>query len=293
MIAKAVRFAKTLKSWWDAYVRKDFTNKSASLSFFTIISIVPLVLVLVTFLGRFVSQDVLVRETVRLVEQFFPLQNTVFLKSIEAIFSKRRTFGWFGLVTLLFSSRLLYLNLEHFVNDLLRMDRRKNYFLRRLFFLIWVTASMSVLLTPLLLGGLRKSLSYFGVLIPGILASKGAFLLLSFLMFLIVMLVLPTRRIPLRRAAAGGLVFAAALTLGQWGFKALTMRSVSQYNVVYGSLASLILGAVWIFYFYQMFLILVYWTGRNHAVSDEEQAERAPSLRADYAELRIKNKKKS
>jgi membrane protein len=274
MVQRALSVAKRLKGWWDAYVRKDFTNKSASLSFYTIISIVPLVLVLVTLLGRFVPQDVLVRETVRLVEQFFPLQNPLFLKSIESLFAKHRTFGWVGLITLLFSSRLLYLNLEHFVNDLLHMDRRKNYFLRRLFFLIWVTATMSMLLTPILLGGLRKSLSYFDIVIPGVLSSKGIFLLLSFLMFLIVMLVLPTRRIPLKRAAAGGLVFAAALTLGQWGFKALTARSVSHYNVVYGSLASVILAAIWIFYFYQMFLILVYWTGRNHAADDLSEEKR-------------------
>src|SRR5262245_40636299 len=133
MVSRTVRLAKLIKNWWNAYVRKDFTNKSASLSFFTIISIVPLVLVLVTLLGHLVPQDVLVRETVRLVEQFFPLQNPVFLETIRSLFAKRRTFGWFGLFTLLFSSRLLYLNLEHFVNDLLRMDRRKNYFLRRLF----------------------------------------------------------------------------------------------------------------------------------------------------------------
>ncbi|HEX5036345.1 MAG TPA: YihY/virulence factor BrkB family protein [bacterium] len=285
MISRAVTIVKHVKGWWDAYVRKDFTNKSASLSFFTIISIVPLVLVLVTLLGHLVPQDVLVRETVRLMEQFFPLQNPVLLKTIGSLFAKRRTFGWFGLVTLLFSSRLLYLNLEHFVNDLLKMDRRRNYFLRRLFFLIWVTAGMLVLLTPLLLGGLRKSLGYFGFDIPGIFASKGAFLLLSFLMFLIVMLVLPTRRIPIRRAAVGGVMFSGALTLGQWGFKALTARSVSQYNVVYGSLASLILGAVWIFYFYQLFLVLIYWTGRN--LKDVSQ-EPPPSVREDYAPLRKK-----
>src|SRR6185295_18280447 len=105
MVSRTVRLAKLFKSWWDIYVRKDFTNKSASLSFFTIISIVPLVLVLTTLLGHLVSQDVLVHETVRLVEQFFPLQNPVFLKTIESLFSKRRTFGWFGLATLLFSSR--------------------------------------------------------------------------------------------------------------------------------------------------------------------------------------------
>ena len=77
-------------------------------------------------------------------------------------------------------------------------------------------------------------------------------------------LILPTRRVPVRRMLAGGLLFAGALVAGQVAFKALTARSVAQYNLVYGSLASLMLGAIWIFYFFQMFLILIYWTGKKH-----------------------------
>ena len=286
MVARSLSVAKRVKGWWDAYARKDFTNKSASLSFYTIISIFPLVLVLITFLGHFVPQDVLVRETVRMVEQFFPLQNPVFLKGIESLFTKRRTFGWFGGVTLVLSSRLLYLNLEHFVNDLLRTGRR-HYLLRRVFFVVWLAGSMLVLLTPLLLGAVRKTLSFFDLYLPPALASRGVFLASAFLMFFCAVLILPTRRIPVKRMVAGGLIFAGALVAGQMGFKTLTVRSVAQYNLIYGSLASLILGAIWIFYFFQMFLMLIYWTGRSHASPEESDP---PGIKSDYASLTVKNR---
>lgn len=264
MTKRVLAAAKRAKVWWDAYARKDFTNKSASLSFYTIISIFPLVLVLVTFLGHFVSQDVLVKETMQMVEQFFPIQNPAFLKGLKSLFIKGRTFGWFGAVTLILSSRLLYLNLEHFVNDLLHTDRRRNYFLRRLFFIVWLAGSMLVLLTPLLLGVVQKTLSLFDLFLPPALASRGVFLASAFLMFFCAALILPTRRVAVSRMLMGGLVFAGALVAGQTAFKTLTMRSLAQYNVVYGSLASMILGAIWIFYFFQMFLMLIYWTGKKH-----------------------------
>lgn len=260
----AVAVAKVLKGRWDAYKRKDFTNKSASLSFYTIISIVPLVLVLTTLLGQVVPQEVLVHEMMQMIEQFFPIQSPVVLTSLESLFVQHRTFGWFGVATLLLSSRLLYLNLEHIVNDLLETGRKRNYLLRRLFFLVWLTGSMLVLLTPLLLGAVRRTLSIFDFILPAALASRGVFLFSAFSMFFCAALILPTRRVPVRRMLAGGAVFACALVAGQIAFKALTERSLAQYNLLYGSLASLMLGALWIFYFYQMFLLLIYWTGKKH-----------------------------
>lgn len=280
---KALAVAKSLKGRWDAHARKDFTNKSASLSFYTIISIVPLVLVLTTLLGHVVPQKVLVHEMMEMIEQFFPIQSPVVLKSLESLFIKRRTFGWFGVVTLLLSSRLIYLNLEHIVNDLLETGRRRNYLLRRLFFLVWLTGSMLVLLTPLLLGAVRRTLAAFDFFLPSALASRGVFLFSAFFMFFCAALILPTRRVPVRRMLAGGIVFACALVAGQVAFKSLTERSFAQYNLLYGSLASLMLGALWIFYFYQMFLMLIYWTGKKHSGAEAPK----PALRADYAETKL------
>ena len=97
-----------------------------------------------------------------------------FVEGLESLFAKRRAFGWFGGITLVLSSRLLYLNLEHFVNDLLRTDRRRNYVLRRFFFVVWLAGSMLVLLTPLLLGAVRKALSLFDLALPTALASRSS-----------------------------------------------------------------------------------------------------------------------
>ncbi len=263
MVTNAIGVARVLRRWGDEYARKDFTNKSASLSFYTLVSIFPLVLVLVTFLGHFVPQEVLIRETMDLIDQFFPLQNPVIVTGLKALFAKRATFGWFGALALLLSSRLLYLNLERAVNDLLETDRRRTYLLRRLFFLVWLVGTMLVLLTPLLFGMANKVLAVFDRGLPSALASRGVFLLASFIMFSCAALILPTRKISLGRVGAGGLLFSGALVAGQIAFKTLTARSLAQYNFLYGSLASLILGSIWIFYFFQLFLLVMYWTGRR------------------------------
>jgi uncharacterized BrkB/YihY/UPF0761 family membrane protein len=72
---------------------------------------------------------------------------------------------------------------------------------------------------------------------------------------------LPAARIHPKRMILGGLLFSTALGLGQLGFRTFAARNLVQYNIIYGSLSSLVLGALWIFYFYQMFLLCIFWTG--------------------------------
>ncbi len=247
--------------YYQSYRRLDFTNKSASLSFYTITSIVPLMLFVLAFMEYFVPREAIQRETMRMIAQFFPLQSKMIVSNLNSIFEKKKTFGWLGGIGLLFGARLIYLNLERIVNELLHTDRRRHFLMTRLFFLVWLVGTMAVLFTPLVMGSLRKALLYFGWNFPAIVGSRSVFILSAFLMFLLVVTLLPAARIHPKRIVLGGLLFSTALGLGQFGFRTFAARNLVQYNVIYGSLSSLVLGALWIFYFYQMFLLCIFWTG--------------------------------
>ncbi len=261
---KAQEILSTIKAYRDEYRRLDLSNKSASLSFYTVISIFPLMLLLITVTGFLLPGSTVGLEIQRLVQDFYPLQSATIFKNLESLFAKRRTFGWFGGIGLLFSSRLLYLNLEKSVNDLLQTNQKRHFLLRRLFFLAWLLGVLGVVLTPLFLGAIKKGLAYFNVILPTASSSpRGFFLLAAFLMFFLVVAMMPTQRIRLSRIAWGGLLFALALQLGKLVFRWFAVRNLVRYNLIYGSLASIVLAALWIFYFYHMFLFFIYWTGRS------------------------------
>jgi len=77
-------------------------------------------------------------------------------------------------------------------------------------------------------------------------------------------LILPTRKLDKIRLGKGAVGFALTIQLGKMLFKLIMQRNLSRYNLVYGSLSSTMLVMIWIFYFYNVFLFFVYWTGREH-----------------------------
>jgi len=258
---------RKIKSYRDEYRGLDLSNRSASLSFYTIISIFPMVLLLITLSGFVHPGGAFVTEITRLIDDFFPFHNAVILKNFESLATKRRAFSVFGGVGLLISSRLLYLNLERSVNELLRASRKRHFLLRRLLLLLWILGIMIVLFTPLFFEAIRNSLAYFHLNLPAPLASRGLFLLCACLMFLWVTFLMPTRRVRWTRVLLGGLLFSMTLEAGKVAFRWFAARNLVQYNLVYGSLASVVLGAMWIFYFYHMFFFFIYWTGRKETLT--------------------------
>src|SRR5579885_2114983 len=211
-----------------------------------------MIFLILTVTGLLHPGGMVATEIARLIDSFFPFHSAMIIKNFDSLFTKRRTFGVFGGVGLLISSRFLYLNLERSVNELLQASRRRHFVLRRLLFIPWLLGILIVLLTPLFLGALRNLLLYFNLNFPAALASQGVFLLCSFLMFLWVTFLMPTKRVHGPRILLGGLLFSGTLALGKIAFRLFAAKNLVRYNLVYGSLASAVLAALWIFYFYHM-----------------------------------------
>jgi uncharacterized BrkB/YihY/UPF0761 family membrane protein len=144
------------------------------------------------------------------------------------------------------------------------VPKNRHFVLTRLFFFIWLLSFIFILFTLLifeLIGTKIQSIGWkFSWL--ALLSARGGFALVSFIAFYFVMLIMPVRRLPLTRIAEGGIAFALVLQAGKFLFKTITLRHLGRYNLIYGSLSSIVLGLVWIFYFYTMFLFFVYWVGR-------------------------------
>lgn len=253
-----------IKFYYGVFLRLELHNKAASLSYYTIISIFPLLLFLTALAGYFAPMQKILVNIPAYLEEVMPIQSELIMRNMQALLKHKAGFSWFGFVTLFFSAQMLYVNLEKIVNRILHVPKNRHFVLTRLFFFIWLLSFIFVLFTPLifeLVGAKIQSIgwtfSWFAAL-----SARGGFILVSFIAFCFGMLIMPVRRLPPLRIAKGGMAFALALQAGKFLFKFLTLRNLGRYNLIYGSLSSIVLGLVWVFYFYTMFLFFVYWVGR-------------------------------
>ena len=69
----------------------------------------------------------------------------------------------------------------------------------------------------------------------------------------------------------GGVYFAIAIQLGKLAYHWLTAQNLGRYNLIYGSFASMMLGILWVFYFYNMFLFFVYWSTHKEVSENSEK----------------------
>jgi len=248
-----------------AYRRLEIMNKAASLSFYTIISVFPMMLILAALSSYFFSQAVMVEILSDFVKETLPYQSDLIMQNLTALFVKKKVFSWFGVGALIVSAQILYVNFEKIVNGLLHTSKQRHFLMTRLFFIFWIMGVVFVLFAPVIFELIASWFLTFGIDLRPLsrFFVRGGFVLVGFLVFTVVMLILPTKRVHFKRLFTAGLCFALTLQLGKIIFKWFTYRNFDRYNLIYGSLSSMVLVILWIFYFYNMFLFFVYWVGRD------------------------------
>lgn len=242
--------------------RLQIPRNAASLSFFTIVSIFPLCYFVVNLMSYFVSYDMIVGEVLQFVDKFLPYQSPLIVSNLKTIFSHRPTFSVYGILFLFVSAGVLYVHMQHIIADMLEIPKRRNFFFTRLFFIVWLLGMVIVLFAPLILGFVLELVTSLGVRVSFITAaiSEGSLMIFGFLVFYFVIISLHLKKVSVKRVFMGAFYFAIAIQLGKLLYHWFTSRHLGRYNLIYGSFASLMLGILWIFYFYNMFLFFVYWT---------------------------------
>lgn len=225
---------------------------AGSVAYNLLLSIVPLFLVLVVGLSHFVDTDSLMRVVEAEMRVLAPGQAQWLAGEIEASLAHRGIVGGLGLVVLLFFGSLAFRMLEDAMSLIFGEHRTET---KRSF---WVSAGMPYLFMAMLGFGifllttiqtLLEGISGVGVgilgadytleAVPTLFVETFSIIGLAVLLALVYK-VLPATRISFRRAMAGG-VTAALLWDATRRVLVYWFASVSLVNVVYGSLATVII----------------------------------------------------
>ena len=232
-------------SYWhavrEAWAHHHCAARAASLTFVTILSLVPLAALTVAVLealGDPSSQDALAEFLGRHV---FPLEGTKIADYIQSFASNIRigALGPIGLASSLAVTYLLFANVERAFGEIWQNQEKRGII--RKFTVFWTLATLGPLLMAISVvqgAGLVHQFALFRILLP--------FLATSLLLVLVNRL-MPNRRVPWSSALVGGVLSALLFETSKHLFALyFTKMAFGNYRIVYGRLALLPVLLVWI-----------------------------------------------
>ena len=78
--------------------------------------------------------------------------------------------------------------------------------------------------------------------------------MVSFLAYVITVVVVPNQKVYVRYAFVGGVIFSLGLAAARFAFRWYLVTAIERYNLIYGSLTAVVLMIMWIYYLSLVFL---------------------------------------
>jgi membrane protein len=254
-----------LKTVWDilwearrAFSQDGCMNLSAALAFYTILSLIPYLFLLVSAAGYLLgSSEEGHRVAVVFFDRLFPQASALILREVSAIPHRAEILGWVGFLSMIWTASVIFSSLEYAMGVVFRVEKRRSFLKSKLLALLMVPASAGIVFLSILVTAFSGATEKFDLRLFGVALARSG--LLEFLVgyvfpylilaaaFTAIYKIIPNTSISFRHALAGGsscaFLFEMAKHFLTWYFP----RS-QQYSVVYGSLEAIIILVVSAFY---------------------------------------------
>lgn len=228
------------------------TQMAASLTFTTLLSIVPLITIALTLFSAFpVFNDFYAHIKEFILSNMLPeTGGKMISRYMEQFAESASRLTAVGLVFLAFTSMLMMLTIDNAFNMIWRVSRPRSLLQRVLVY--WAVLTLA----PLLIGGSLSLTSWligfsvgYAQQIPslGISVLKVVPVILTTAAFTLLFRVVPNRYVPMRHAIIGGLIAAIAFETMNRAF-AFYISHFPTYKLVYGAFASVPIFLLWIYF---------------------------------------------
>ncbi len=249
LMARVRRFLRLLVY---RFIQDGGLHHTASLTYTTLLSLVPLMTVSLAIFSAFpVSEQVATEVQDFVFQNFVPTSGEVIREHLQDFSTKASRLTGAGTVFLVIVAIMMMGTIDRAFNTIWQVRRKRSAL--SIFVVYWAILSLgpifiglSVVMTSYLVSlpvftGAAESIGIGRAGLLGlmpVLASSVAFTLLY--------LVVPNRNVPLRHAVAGGVLAAVLFELAKRGF-ALYVTTFPTYQAIYGALAAVPVFLIWIY----------------------------------------------
>jgi membrane protein len=234
---------------------------AAGLSFYTVICIVPFVLLVIAGSAFLISNETVLREVLQRLGTVLPVYQAEMEVALRAVIAARGVSSIVGTVVLLFFASQLFAATRLVLNRVFQHKGRS--FIHGMLFDVWMILVLTI--------GFLASIAVTGLFawIRGIalLLGRGAFvpmvfhwaglllvLLLDTALFVVIFRFVPNRRIRWSSVIVGGLATATLWEAAKQAFR-WYIQNVGVYSAVYGSLGVTIALMMWVYYSAIVFIL--------------------------------------
>lgn len=237
------------------YESNGDTNQAAAIALYAILSIIPLFILTIVMAGQFfgtypnIQQDI--TEGMRGLSPYF---SGDLLDQLGRIDEKQNVLGWVGIITLIWFSSMIFGAIETAFNLIFRAKSYRNYILSKLLALamipmMWTVAVASIAVTYIATILAQKPTIFRGeiLILHGFFFRYMLPYLVTVLFFTIVYKVIPPVRISWWNALIGSAIFSALMEVAKQ-FYGWYVSNYTSYNVIFGSLQTVVILVIWVFY---------------------------------------------
>ncbi len=253
-----------IRDVWRGYWGDECIILSAAISYYAIFSVIPfLCLVLVVWGFLLGSSDVLLTQILQFVTALVPDISEEVLADIKSVVEHRGALGWFGIIFLFWVFDVAFYSIAHAFDRRFYRGGKRRYYKIKLFSFVSLLIAGCIVYLSVYIAIAGALLSKADVVIWGInistllaqgLSFKYVVVALVFIVCTAILFVVPPTKVRIRYAVAGGLVYTALWYISRIAFH-WYIEHVAVFNIVYGTLGTLVVVVVWIFYSSNILLI--------------------------------------
>lgn len=245
-----------IKGAFSTFSNAKGAEASASLAYYTLFSLFPLILSFVGIGSFLVDKAVVERELLQLLPHLFPISQDFIVANIQVVFAQRGTISAFALLGLIWSSTSVFATLIRNVNSAWPAAAPHSFIRMRLasiaiiaaLAVLMIVSSLSVTLTNVLSNfgidlmqiGISQFLStpFMTLVVPNILRA----VIFYGLYFLV-----PQIKVKKRAALIGALVTAVLWQTSTAVFNSFLGSGMTNYEIVYGALGKIVALLAWVY----------------------------------------------
>lgn len=251
MVNNFSRLTRFLRFVWQRFEDAHCIQFAASLTYTTLLALVPIVTIALTILSAFpVFADLMIQLKIFILSNFVPVSaGKIIAVYMQQFSGKAANLTALGILLLGVTAFILMLTVYHAFNVIWRV-RRSRTLLHRFFIHV-----MALTLGPLLIGASLSLTSYLishslglikGTPLISVVALKMVPTTLTIIAFSLLYLFVPNCTVRPRHALIGGVAAGLVFELMKKGF-ALYITHVPTYALVYGAFASIPIFLLWIY----------------------------------------------
>ena len=225
---------------------------SASLAFFTIFGLPPLLIVIVTVASYYLEIPDIQEQIIQIIEEVLPIPPDLIIEFLEGVLNQRGAVGIIGLIGLTWAASGVLMSLTTNINRAWPTAKIRNVVEKRLVAFLMIGAFILFIAATSILSTIvaiftQVELPFLHISPP--IGTLTDFLLLSlrFILFLALYFFVPKTKVK-KRAAFWAAVFASvAWEITAYGFNWYFQSGLANYNFLYGSLGTLVALMFWIY----------------------------------------------